>query len=57
MWSDTTLVCVLPPSATPGPVVVGFEGVPLAVGGVGGGAPDGRSLQLFNYLNNSDRAL
>lgn len=59
MWSDTTLVCVLPPSATPGPVVVGFEGLPLDVGGgVGGGAPDGRGgLQLFNYLDNSDRAL
>jgi len=53
MWSDSTLVCVLPPSATPGPVVVSFEGVALAVGG----APDGRGLQLFNYLDNSDRAL
>ncbi|KAF9512508.1 hypothetical protein BS47DRAFT_1345262 [Hydnum rufescens UP504] len=55
MWSENTLVCLLPPSACPGPVVVSFEGIPLAVGG---GAPgDGRILQLFNYLDNSDRAL
>jgi uncharacterized protein len=55
MWSENTLVCLLPPSACPGPVVVSFEGIPLAVGG---GAPgDGRMLQLFNYLDNSDRAL
>lgn len=58
MWSNTTLVCILPPSATPGPVAVGFEGLPLAVGGsVAGGTSDGRGLQLFNYLDNSDRAL
>lgn len=65
MWSENTLVCVLPPAATPGPVVVGFEGIPLSMmGGMGGGigmnglpVGDGRTLPLFNYLDNSDRAL
>lgn len=58
MWSESTLVCLLPPSATPGPVVVSFEGIPLGViGGVSGTGADGRGLQLFNYLDNSDRAL
>lgn len=55
MWAENTLVCLLPPSACPGPVVVSFEGIPLAVGG--GASGDGRNLQLFNYLDNSDRAL
>ncbi|KAF8315831.1 hypothetical protein DL93DRAFT_2078545 [Clavulina sp. PMI_390] len=57
MWSETTLVCLLPPSATPGPVVVSFEGMPLAVGGGAGPGANGQGLQLFNYLDNSDRAL
>ena len=67
MWSENTLVCVLPPAATPGPVVVGFEGVPLGMGagmgglglgiGIGGMPGTDRGLQLFNYLDNSDRAL
>jgi hypothetical protein len=61
MWSENTLVCVLPPSATPGPVVVGFEGVPLGgpgrMGMGGGSGADGRGLPLFNYLDDNDRAL
>ncbi|KAF8331875.1 uncharacterized protein EI90DRAFT_3122989 [Cantharellus anzutake] len=56
MWSENTLVCLLPPSAAPGPVVVSFEGIPLNVGG-GGGSGEGGNLPLFNYLDNSDRAL
>ncbi|BGP26236.1 membrane-bound transcriptional activator [Rhodotorula toruloides] len=48
-WSNNTLVCVLPPSANPGPVVVGIKGVPLTVGGAG--------LQLFTYKDDSDRSL
>ncbi len=56
MWSENTLVCLLPPSAAPGPVVVSFEGIPLNVGG-GAGSGEGGSLPLFNYLDNSDRAL
>ncbi|KDQ21950.1 hypothetical protein BOTBODRAFT_183153 [Botryobasidium botryosum FD-172 SS1] len=51
LWSENTIVCILPPSASPGPVVVGFKGVPICGGGASG------SLQLFNYLDNSDRAL
>ncbi|KAG9010186.1 SPT3 Dosage dependent suppressor of Ty-induced promoter mutations-like protein [Tulasnella sp. JGI-2019a] len=73
MWSENTIVCILPPSPSPGPVVVGFKGVPLVSnGGNGmedvdgilglgmGGAGNGsgtRGLQLFTYLDNSDRAL
>ncbi|GAA5825371.1 hypothetical protein JCM11251_006955 [Rhodosporidiobolus azoricus] len=49
-WSSTTLVCVLPPSANPGPVVVGIKGVPLTV-------EQGTGLQLFTYKDDSDRSL
>ncbi|GAA5872710.1 hypothetical protein JCM8547_006321 [Rhodosporidiobolus lusitaniae] len=50
-WSSNTLVCVLPPSANPGPVVVGIKGVPLQVDQGSGG------LQLFTYKDDSDRSL
>ncbi|BGP41845.1 SPT3 Dosage dependent suppressor of Ty-induced promoter mutations-like protein [Rhodotorula kratochvilovae] len=49
-WSSNTLVCVLPPSANPGPVVVGIKGVPLTV-------EQGTGLQLFTYKDDSDRSL
>ncbi|BGP18195.1 hypothetical protein JCM10213_009039 [Rhodosporidiobolus nylandii] len=49
-WSSNTLVCVLPPSANPGPVVVGIKGVPLTV-------EQGTPLQLFTYKDDSDRSL
>lgn len=49
-WSANTLVCVLPPSANPGPVVVGIKGVPLTVEQANG-------LQLFTYKDDSDRSL
>lgn len=50
-WSANTLVCVLPPSPNPGPVVVSIKGVPLTVEpGMGG-------LQLFTYRDDSDRSL
>ena len=41
-WSSSTLVCVLPPSASPGPVVVGFRSIPFDAE---------RSLQLFTYVD------
>ena len=50
-WSDNTLVCVLPPRATPGVVTVWFEGVPKT---------DDQSKtpqSLFTYSDESDRAL
>ncbi|KAK4703523.1 hypothetical protein P7C70_g2691, partial [Phenoliferia sp. Uapishka_3] len=49
-WSSSTLVCILPPSANPGPVVVGIKGVPLTV-------EQGTGLQLFTYKDDSDRSL
>ncbi|GAA6019245.1 hypothetical protein JCM10207_005052 [Rhodosporidiobolus poonsookiae] len=49
-WSASTLVCNLPPSANPGPVVVGIKGVPLTV-------DQGTGLQLFTYKDDSDRSL
>ncbi|KAL8290396.1 hypothetical protein RQP46_002654 [Phenoliferia psychrophenolica] len=49
-WSSNTLVCILPPSANPGPVVVGIKGVPLTV-------EQGTGLQLFTYKDDSDRSL
>jgi hypothetical protein len=77
MWSENTIVCILPPSPSPGPVVVGFKGIPLggasstaqggalAMGGLlgldgmmgGMGMGIGSGLQLFTYLDNTDRAL
>jgi Ankyrin repeats (many copies)/IPT/TIG domain len=51
-WSHSTLVCILPPSSHPGPVVVGFKGLPIRVETNGN-----KPLQFFTYLDTSDRAL
>jgi hypothetical protein len=51
-WSSNTLVCILPPSPHPGPVVVGFKGLPIRV--ETGGS---KALQFFTYLDTSDRSL
>jgi len=48
-WSPNTLVCILPPSATSGTVVVSFKEHPLVV--------EGQDVVLFTYFNESDRAL
>lgn len=48
-WSANTLVCILPPSATSGTVVVSFKEHPLVV--------EGHDVVLFTYFNESDRAL
>lgn len=48
-WSTNTLVCVLPPSANPGPVFVGIKGVLHN--------PEQGGLPLFTYKDNSDRNL
>ncbi|KAI8993871.1 hypothetical protein BD414DRAFT_457058 [Trametes punicea] len=48
-WSDNTLVCVLPPSTTPGTVQVWFEGMPKE--------DDGTPPCLFTYTDETDRAL
>ncbi|EIW83060.1 hypothetical protein CONPUDRAFT_152105 [Coniophora puteana RWD-64-598 SS2] len=45
-WSDNTLVCILPPRATPGVVAVSFENLPKPV-----------LPALFTYTDESDRAL
>lgn len=50
MWSANTLVCILPPSASPGPVMVSFKNQALDF-------DMGGSLQLFTYLDTTDRAL
>lgn len=50
MWSPNTLVCVLPPSLSAGPVVVGFKGLSITLSANTG-------LQLFTYLDTSDKAL
>ena len=50
-WSDNTLVCVLPPRATPGVVAVWFEGVGKTEDQLN--APP----SLFTYSDESDRAL
>jgi hypothetical protein len=55
MWSDNTLVCVLPASATPGPVVVRIDGVKTNANVNGSGV--GMGLPLFTYIDQSDRAM
>ncbi|KAG2361423.1 hypothetical protein BDR07DRAFT_1409704 [Suillus spraguei] len=48
-WSDNTLVCVLPPRASPGIVAVWFEGFEKT--------NDASLPSLFTYIDESDRAL
>lgn len=48
-WSDNTLVCLLPPSPTPGVVSVWFDGIPKE--------EDGSPPALFVYTDDTDRAL
>ncbi|KAI0339766.1 hypothetical protein BDW22DRAFT_1379742 [Trametopsis cervina] len=48
-WSDNTLVCLLPPTATPGVVAVWFDGIVKD--------EDGSPPTLFVYTDDTDRAL
>jgi hypothetical protein len=48
-WGDSTLVCVLPPRASPGVVAVWFDGIEKP--------EDGTPPCLFTYTDESDRAL
>ena len=48
-WSDNTLVCLLPPSPTPGVVSVWFDGIPKE--------EDSPTPALFVYTDETDRAL
>lgn len=47
IWSQNTIICRLPPAASPGPVPVWFKGVAI----------EGGVKSFFTYLDNSDRAL
>lgn len=48
-WSTNTLLCILPPAVTAGPVVVSFKEHPLML--------EGQDVVLFTYFDESDRAL
>ncbi|KAI9263119.1 hypothetical protein BDA99DRAFT_58021 [Phascolomyces articulosus] len=48
-WSSNTLLCILPPAASAGPVVVSFKEHPLML--------EGQDVVLFTYFDESDRAL
>ncbi|KAI8986315.1 hypothetical protein BDB01DRAFT_785140 [Pilobolus umbonatus] len=48
-WSPNTLLCILPPAPTAGPVVVSFKEHPLVL--------EGQDVVLFTYFDESDRAL
>ncbi|WFD27559.1 hypothetical protein MNAN1_002558 [Malassezia nana] len=53
VWASTTLVCILPPSFRPGPVIVSLQGAPDVLS-----APqESQPLQLFTYVDSTDRAL
>lgn len=53
VWSSTTLVCILPPSFRPGPVIVSLQGSP----DVHLASQESQPLQLFTYVDSTDRAL
>ncbi|KAI8341105.1 hypothetical protein BC941DRAFT_415850 [Chlamydoabsidia padenii] len=48
-WSTNTLLCILPPATSAGPVVVSFKEHPLML--------EGQDVVLFTYYDESDRAL
>ncbi|KAI9492030.1 hypothetical protein BDB00DRAFT_873684 [Zychaea mexicana] len=48
-WNANTLVCLLPPAAHPGPVVVSFKQHSLVL--------DGQDVPLFTYYDANDQAL
>ncbi|KAI8091139.1 uncharacterized protein B0P05DRAFT_301198 [Gilbertella persicaria] len=48
-WSANTLLCILPPATSAGPVVVSFKEHPLML--------EGQDVVLFTYFDESDRAL
>lgn len=48
-WSPNTLLCILPPAQSAGPVVVSFKEHPLIL--------EGQDVVLFTYFDESDRAL
>ncbi|KAK4511049.1 uncharacterized protein ATC70_012258 [Mucor velutinosus] len=48
-WSANTLLCILPPAVSAGPVVVSFKEHPLML--------EGQDVVLFTYFDESDRAL
>ncbi|KAJ9474443.1 Protein MGA2 [Pseudozyma hubeiensis] len=53
VWASNTLVCLLPPSSSPGPVVVSVKNP----GQVSQPPPVNGPLQLFTYIDTTDRAL
>ncbi|UZJ56846.1 hypothetical protein CBS101457_006166 [Exobasidium rhododendri] len=57
VWGSNTLLCILPPSASPGPVAVSIKGTNAEDQSSSGQDRFGRSLQLFTYVDQTDRAL
>lgn len=53
VWASNTMVCLLPPCARPGPVVVTLRNSLSQVIS----APENAPLQLFTYVDATDRAL
>ncbi|SNX86361.1 related to SPT23 - suppressor of TY retrotransposon [Melanopsichium pennsylvanicum] len=53
VWASNTLVCLLPPSSSPGPVVVSIKSPAQTVQP----PPINGPLQLFTYIDTTDRAL
>lgn len=51
MWAATTLACVLPPSSSPGPVIVHFRDRPYQQ------TDPTKGLPIFTYTQTSDKAL
>ena len=48
-WNSSTMVCILPPAAQTGPVVVSFKEHPLVL--------EGQDVAIFTYYDASDQAL
>ena len=65
MWSENAMVCVLPPSPAPGPVMVWFKDLPnpdhfdmgMGMQMMMGGGVATEEMQVFTYTDDVDRAL
>lgn len=55
VWGSNTLLCILPPSASPGPVAVSVKGAEPNDHSIS--EHHNRTLQLFTYSDSTDRAL
>ncbi|KAJ3065110.1 SPT3 Dosage dependent suppressor of Ty-induced promoter mutations-like protein [Podochytrium sp. JEL0797] len=57
VWGSTTLICILPPSSTPGPVPVTLKAIAGFAGGPSSPVSDATAPVTFMYKDDLDRSL